>query len=769
MAKPSHFLWIFGLLLLNLVLFGDVLFSGKDLVLSSQNTDLYLHFVSWRKFAFDQLKQGHLALWNPFYLCGTPFLGGFESAILYPLNWVYLFLPINLAINIGIVSHLFLAGLFTYVWVIRRGLDPMAGFLAGCIFMFSGPHFLHVYAGHLPNLCAIAWIPLIFLVLDTILESLSLKWILLGLFAVSMQILSGNPQYVFYTAIMAVVYVLLNATRKKHLWTALLGLLIIYGGASLLTAAQLWTGLQASSESARNLSLEYRVAASFSFPPENILTLVLPEFFGNLRGIHYWGRWFLWEVSIYSGVTAFVLAFYALVVIKRNERHWELTTGVIALILSMGAYTPVFHFLYTFIPGFDAMRGICKFNIFFCLFLSVLSSMGLDHLLKNGSRLKWLTFSTVLLGIILLILGLTILLSAQKGLSGAWNSLISSVYWLQKDISSMEIQQKEKFIKAEGLNASLSLFLGAATAFLLAIFLAFRKYSQKAVGFVAVLCLLELFIFASLNRPTFHFADWQQKKDALGNFYSVNPGDYRVWGTNSDSMTVGGYDIWEDEPMVLSRYARFACRSQGINEHQLYSVMPLYKKFTSILGLVRLKYLITENEDPIRIHPTNYRCLDRLTLFNQWETIGEPADSLDRLFDPSFDFHQKVLLEKQPQPFPDPGKIKGETRYKDLSTNEMEIWVDIPKAAILLVSDNFSPGWKVLPFPDSSQKNYQVVPGDYFLRAIPLSAGKHHFILTYLPTAFVIGKWVSLLSWGVYIVILLFQLSFYKIKRKVFS
>jgi len=769
LAKPSHFLWVFGLLLLNLILFGDVLFGGKDLVLSSQNTDLYLHFVSWRKFAFDQLKQGHLALWNPFYLCGTPFLGGFESAILYPLNWIYLFLPINLAINIGIVSHLLLAGLFTYAWVMRRGLDPMAGFLAGAIFMFSGPHFLHVYAGHLPNLCAITWIPLIFLVLDTILESLSLKWILLGLFAVSMQILSGNPQYVFYTFIMAVVYVLLNALQKKHLWMPLLGLSIIYGGASLLTAAQLWPGLQAVAESARSLTVDYKMAKSFSFPPENFLTLFLPEIFGNLRGVHYMGRWFLWEVSLFTGLTTFILAMYGLASVEMKKRRFELTASILAIILSMGAYTPLFQWLYRFVPGFDAMRGVCKFDIFFCLFLSMLAAIGFDQLWKKGDLSRLFAILTGLLGLFLLVSGLVVLISAKNGLGSGWSSFVSSVNWLQNDLSQMDPHQREFFLQVEGFNTAGSLLVGAATAFLLTVLLALRKYRKRMVGLVAVLCLTELLIFAGLNRPTFHLADWQQKKDVLRNFYSVNPGDYRVWGTNSDSMTAGGYDIWEDEPMVLYRYARFACRSQGINEHQLYSVMPLYKKFTSILGLVRLKYLITENEDPIRIHPTNYRCLDRLTLFNQWETIGEPADSLDRLFDPSFDFHQKVLLEKQPQPFPDPGKIKGETRYKDLSTNEMEIWVDIPKAAILLVSDNFSPGWKVLPFPDSSQKNYQVVPGDYFLRAIPLSAGKHHFILTYLPTAFVIGKWVSLLSWGVYIVILLFQLSFYKIKRKVFS
>src|SRR5579863_5350243 len=115
-------LGIFGYCFLNLFLFGDILWKGGDLVLSSSQADLFLHFVAWRQFAFDQLRHGHLTLWNPYYLCGAPFLGNFESGLLYPPNLIYLILPLGLAINTGIILHVFFAGFFTYLWANYRGL-----------------------------------------------------------------------------------------------------------------------------------------------------------------------------------------------------------------------------------------------------------------------------------------------------------------------------------------------------------------------------------------------------------------------------------------------------------------------------------------------------------------------------------------------------------------------------------------------------------------------------------------------------------------------
>src|SRR4051812_1256035 len=165
--------------LLTLLLFNDALFDPTK-VIAAKSTDLALQFLPWRQFGFDQLRHGNLALWNPHIFGGAPYFAGFQSALLYPPNWLHLFMPVGLAINWITAIHVFLAGLFMHWWCRHRGLAPAASLLAGVIYMFCGPYFLHVFAGHLPHIAIMAWPPLLFLAIDLAFEGELARASLLG-------------------------------------------------------------------------------------------------------------------------------------------------------------------------------------------------------------------------------------------------------------------------------------------------------------------------------------------------------------------------------------------------------------------------------------------------------------------------------------------------------------------------------------------------------------------------------------------------------------
>ena len=116
---------------------------------------------------------------------GVPFMGNFQSALFYPPNWIYLVLPLHSAINSEIVLHVFLLGLCTAAWLKRYEFHPLALLLACTVSMF-GAHrsLLHIYAGHLATLDAMAWIPLVLLSLEELLEEPRIGWILVGIFRV---------------------------------------------------------------------------------------------------------------------------------------------------------------------------------------------------------------------------------------------------------------------------------------------------------------------------------------------------------------------------------------------------------------------------------------------------------------------------------------------------------------------------------------------------------------------------------------------------------
>ena len=763
------FLGACGFCFLNLLLFGDLFWKGGELVLSSSQTDLFLHFVAWRQFAFDQLRHGHLVLWNPHYLCGSPFLGNFESALLYPPNWLYLILPLAPAINIGIIFHVFLAGFLTYLWATFRGLHPISSFVAGTVFMFGGAYFLHLYAGHLPNLCTMVWAPLLFLSIDGLTQKVRLHWILLGVFAVSMQILAGHPQYVYFTAIIATIYVLLNLKGNNAELQVLMSFFALYAGASLITAAQLWTGLEAVFECGRNIALEYRSASSFSFPPENLLTLILPEFFGNLSSAHYWGRWYLWEVSLFIGITAFFLFLLALFSSEPQKRRWAFITAIIAFVFSLGAFSPFYYFFYNLLPGFKDLRGICKFDFLVSLFLALLSGMGLDDLIKRRKK-NWLVFIVILTGMIFFGAELFILDSVKDGLNGYWAKWFCAIHWLKNSLIPLDLTLKAQYAQTSGTQAAFSLLIGGLTCTLLAVLLIAQNFIPVFTYAIAALAIIELLAFARMNRPTFELSQLQHRFDILRDFYTKNPGDYRVYGTASASLVSGGNDIWEDEPMVLGRYGRFVCQSQGLPENQLFSVLPIFKKFPPILGITRLKYRVFMNEEPVRIAPYNLKDIPRMQLVNDWEVIADGKKTLNAMMDPSFDPAQKVFLESPPDFVPGRGGSKGEVEWKDLSTDAIEIHARVTGPSLLLVTDNYSSGWKAESLPGSDQSEYRVMPGDYFLRVIPLETGSHHFILEYRPIAFEIGKWVSILSCILYFGVFLFCLrksSLFRMKAAI--
>ncbi|HTE05489.1 MAG TPA: hypothetical protein VK824_04770, partial [Planctomycetota bacterium] len=371
-----------------LAMFADVLFSAAPRVLSHGRGDLVSQYVHWRTFGFGELSRGNLALWNPHVYLGSPYLGGSQSALLYPPNWIHLALPMALAVNWGVALHVFLAGFFTFLWARRRGLLPVAALLSGLLLMFGGAFFLHIYAGHLSNLCTMAWAPLLLLAIDGWLDVRRSGWIVLGAAAIALMILAGHPQYVYYTAITVALYGALRLAWCPRRLAAVAGLLAMPALGAGLAAAQLLPSLDAAGESVRSGGTSFEFASTFSFPPENLLTLLSPRLFGDGTDVAYWGRTYLWEVGLFMGLTGLFLAGFGALRGERTTRRFAFTMLAVLLLLALGSHTPLFRLLYDGLPGFDSFRGTAKFGFHASLFLALLAGIGLDRLIRAPGELR---------------------------------------------------------------------------------------------------------------------------------------------------------------------------------------------------------------------------------------------------------------------------------------------------------------------------------------------------------------------------------------------
>jgi len=375
-----HALFVLGIL--TLAMFGDVLISNEGSILSAEGLDLYSGELAGIDFLYRELRSGNLTLWNPHVFSGTFSL----ATALYPPNYLHLFLPLPLAVNGGIALHVLLVGFFMYLWTARRGLHPLAALTAAVILMFSGPFFMHVFAGHVGNLCAMTWVPLIFMVVDGMVGRPSLRWALLGILAVTMQILTSQFQYVYYTALTAVIYSLVRLPAVKRRRAVILGLFSIPAGGFLLSAFHLLPSLAAAGEGVRSAGVAVSFAAMFSFPPENFLTLIAPFFFGDIQDFPYWGRCYLWEMCLFTGVAGFCMAVFGALKGDRRRRYELFVMIAILAILALGSHTPLFKLLFDWLPGFDKFRGTSKFMFFASMFWIMLAGYGCDLAIRGAER-----------------------------------------------------------------------------------------------------------------------------------------------------------------------------------------------------------------------------------------------------------------------------------------------------------------------------------------------------------------------------------------------
>ena len=732
------------LLLLTLAMFGDVLLKSGT-VLSSSGTDLSKQFIAWREFGFHELGSGNLALWNPYLFSGTPYLGGFQAAMFYPPNMLHLILPSAVAVNVLIALHVFLSGLFIYFWALRRGLHRLSATMSGALLMFGGAEFLHIYAGHLPNLLSMAWVPLLFLAIDGFFASREVKWLLLGMSALAMQILAGHPQYVFYTAVAAGIYWCCRIVKARGRVIMTAGFAAIVIGAAALTAVQLLTGFDAAAQTIRGGGVPYEFAAMFSFPPENLLTLVAPSFFGDMIHTSYWGRWYLWEMSLFLSVTGLVLAIFGAVRGEKKQRLFALPMALVLLLLALGSHTPLFKVLYNYFPAFDRFRGSSKFVFQASVFLALLAGVGLDTLLKTRKKQMRLMLSVAGGALAALLASLALLSSAGDSPARWWRGLVHGIAATGETYLPASTYASAGFVTQAAANAAGGMAVAAgALAVLAGLIWALRHRRWAACG-IALLAVVEVFIFARGSRVTFELAE--VTTPGLQQFFKEHPGDYRVLNLMNPNlaMLTGKGDLWGYDPGVSERYAQFMVFTQGQDPDQASQYLE-FKEPNSLYRMLRLRYVLSPSAQKAQIVEMP-GALERLVLLYDY-TVVTGRDRILAAMSGHFDPARTVILEEKPEPAPRvPAPAEGgKARIVDATTDSLEIQVDLSSPAILLITDGYNKDWRAQSLAGSVQSRYKVMPANYVLMAIPLSAGHHHFRLAYAPRAFRVGTWISLAS-----------------------
>src|SRR5262249_17538813 len=137
--------------------------------------DFFVQLYPMMHGASRALLQGNLPLWNPYQLCGMPFLATVLYGGFYPFNVLFLLVLTEVAMEARVVVHLGLGGVFTYFYARVIALDRLSSAIAAVMFMLST--FVAFQAlWFLPALNATVWLPVSFIAIEQIFSRRRFGW-----------------------------------------------------------------------------------------------------------------------------------------------------------------------------------------------------------------------------------------------------------------------------------------------------------------------------------------------------------------------------------------------------------------------------------------------------------------------------------------------------------------------------------------------------------------------------------------------------------------
>lgn len=791
---------------------GEVLFWGTSL----------LQFWPWHYLVKTSILKGEWPLWNPLLGNGTPLLANLQTAVFYPLNLIYLIIPVAHALTFSIILHLLLAGLLMYFYARYLGLLPFAATISALSYMFSG--YLMGRTQFVTMVNAAAWFPLLLLLSDKIATNrgggIYVLWLALVL---AVQLLAGHAQLWFYGLWLIGTYIVFrswqtanqrymsqsetasvstnnlaestnpHATRNTQyilhfisLARSISKLFIAVSLSLLLAAVQILPTAEFVSQSQRSAGASQAFALAYSFWPWRLITLLVPDFFGNPAQSNYWGYANYWEDHAYMGVLPFILAMTA--IWSYIKSRWgqaqqpsnpKLTSQTTAkfmqplavvpffailvpasLLLAMGWNTPVYLWVFNNIPGFGFFQAPARLLIWYTIAMAVLAGVGaqfFEATPKNRPNWRRLLVASMALTVVGFI-GTAFLAGRELTFLGAIKTvgillILSITLLLKRPRKGRVTHAKEAlwqwlviiFVTADlFIAASPLLPTLPATIFNQSIasaeFIKTQPEEQRYFvddRFADNTTFNEYFRFKAFGVSDVNY--WQGLKETLVPNFGVYAG---LPSANNDDPLVVGY--WQQLAHQLS--------SGDVSQR------------AKLLSIMNVGYFINATTDDIG--PVIYNdgtwqiqrvpnTLPRAYFVSHAYYARDDADSIARLAAPEFDSSQEVIIMIADGEEPLAVNASDLPDLMPLTVNKqgfdkVQLTVNAPRPGFVVLTDTFYPGWQATV--DGQVVN--IWRANLAFRAVVVEAGQHEVIFNYRPRSFTIGQWTSLITALVVVVVI---------------
>ena len=775
------------LLMVVLIPFSPVLFGGKCFFY----TDTFNFFYPLKKTVVDILKAGEIPHWNHLSAGGKPLIGGLQSGVFYPLNFVLVLLPFHRGFQIFFVLHYLLAGAFMFRLLRRMGIGPWGAALSGLTYALSG-HLVSM-ANSVSILMVAAWLPLqIHLALDLLKKG---RWVDIASLALvtSFAFLAGAPVTFAYTAGTVMIFLavgVLKRARRGEGWrwqaafTAALPLLV-FG----VSAVQFLPAQDFVSHSIRSEGVPFDDAAKYSLHPLRLATFVSPFLFGNLAADlpyrHQVAPQIIILITVYVGVLPLLLAPVAFLGSSKRPIFWGVAL-LVSLLIALGRHLPLYGLLYEVVPYFDQFRSPFKALVITTFSFSILAGLGLESLMADPRPKR--AASAVLIS------------------AGAWALVLGVVFLVSLSLHGQALEQGDPLfdrvwddMTGRGLVALAVLVAGATL-------LAFANLRSGLgrIGPVPILLFAaaDLLLCAHASSPYWPDRYYRNPPGAARVLMGRSKVDrFRIYRSPPDPWA--GLDKFEpDSQRTFYALRRHALEPNygtlfGIEQFDSYesAVLFWHSKFQNFLerapadqrvrmiGLFNVRYVISMSivqspaltsipytRAPTRIYD-NLLAFPRAYLVEETVEMTDGNEMLAAILAEEVDFRRTVLVaplgqseasvrEETQRALPhDPevrlGPMKGVRNIRPpgwtteagpitYRPNEVEVQVNAVQAGFLVLNDTYHPDWKAWV----NGEEVEVRRANYLVRAVPVPEGKSTVLFRFVSRYHRIGFTISFLTLG---------------------
>ena len=766
---------ILGLIILVLVLFYPIVFSGKTFgspdSLNPRGASIILQEMN--------KLDNEFPLWQPWIFSGMPTADAFTfiSSLYFPNYILNLFF---LSSNLTQLLHLLFAGIGSYLLLRFIGLSCLSAFLGGSAFMITPFMITMIVFGHGSQMMTAAYIPWIMMFTMKLFRNPNL--INIGILAILMgfQLQRAHVQIAYYTWMLIGTYVLitfiLNIKDKKSKDKPLISLGAFTFSAILAIAIALviyLPSLEYTPFSVRGGSgggADYNYATSWSFSPKELLTFFIPSALG-FGGQTYWGDMPFTDYPNYMGIITLLLAIIGFVY-KRDRFMWFLfTTSLLAIFISFGKNLAIIYDLfYSFFPFFNKFRVPAMILILVQFNTCIMAAIGMDHLISiNKNKLpNWFWPSTGVLIFLLLILsfGESIL---KDLVSSGFTQPRTQDPRLVQAINSLRWDMWYK-------DAWALLFYLSTTMSLIWCFI-FNKVSTRTFS-MAILLLLVLDVIIVDNKIIQPKKESGRSSQLLNNsivdryfqhdqiskilssdkneLFRVYPagqlfGETRLRAFGIES--IGGY-----HPAKLNVYNNFLKNTNNASTLALMGMLNVKYFLTTqsinYPGLIEIKQARMKSgrgNIPVSLYRLeNYQ--KRAWFARNIEVYPEIDFPWEKIKSQSYD-PQKVAFVSQNDISINTTFSMGEINSINNSLHKLEIETESDSTSFLIVSEVFYPlRWKATI--DGEQIEYYKTNG--VIRGLIIPKGRHKILFNYDRSSFNKGVLISLSSFFITIGMIIF-------------